>query len=134
MSSFINFYLVPKSNPQEHLTFLCYGSDTVIYEFLYPEVSYAYNDKTKDANYTELSYGFLNRVIDDIDSTIQANNERIGVYYNLKLEDSVDNICSLQKRNKELQDTLNILTTLLNMIDCMEFGCSKFIRMEVNYD
>lgn len=134
MSSFINFYLVPKSNPQEHLTFLCYGSDTVIYEFLYPEVSYKYNNTNENINYTTLTTDLLNYVIKDIDNTIQSNNERIGVYYNLKLEDSVDNICSLQKRNKELQEALNTLNTLSDIISNIELECTSFFKMEVNYD
>ena len=139
MSSYLNIYLVPKreseTEEKKHLLLCSYCRNNDIYDYLQPEVTYAYKgDGTEELNYTELAEDTLKDIVSDITKTIQANKERIEINYRLKTEDSADNIYELQDRNKELQDTLCTFDFLLYLLHDIKMDFTSFESMEANVD
>lgn len=133
MSSQVNIYIVTKREEQEEkLLLTSYGSSSVVYEYLHDEITYAYGDKGEV--FTSLKPNLLYYIIDEIEKTIQSNNERIAVYYKLKMENSVDNICALQDRNKELEAALNAFNMYLSFAQDIAEGLSIFKDIVANYD
>lgn len=133
MSSRVNIYLVTKRGEQEEkLLLTSYESNSVVYEYLHDEITYAYEDKGEV--FTSLKPNLLYCIIDEIEKTIQSNNERIAVYYKLKMENSVDSICELQDRNKELETALNAFNMYLSFAQDIAEGCNLFKEIVANYD
>lgn len=139
MSSYLNIYLVPKreseTEEKKHLLLCSYCRNNDIYDYLQPEVTYAYKgDDVEESSYTELAEDTLKDIVLDITKTIQANKERIEIYYKLKTEDSADSIYELQDRNKELQESLGVFNFLVFLLHDIEMDFTSFESMEANVD
>lgn len=146
MSSYLNFYIVPKSNEVQGakpLLLTSYSRNTDIYQKFYEETHPVFIGNGDKPNYTELSTELMNDIINsarkDWDKAQQSYASRMDAYKSVKLDSEafdkyVEDVTSTEEYLKELKQLVTYLEAIADIVNDTSLGCTDFEKVLINID
>ena len=146
MSSYLNFYLVPKKkegteDEPKPLCFMSYSRSNPVYESYRETVNPVFIGNDTEYQYTELSTEDANRVVDsakeDLESVKKRYEANISIYKELgKMPDvkAISDLTETKEYMQELQDNINELQFIANMVSDIALGYTDFGKVLINID
>lgn len=146
MSSYLNFYLVPKKDKEQTedpkpLRFISYSRNSAVYQY-YDELPVTYIGNGDKPNYTEISSQDADRVVSDVKETIERVTKllqtKTEVLQNLPnipketMDDYIQDYTSTKTYIEELKEDLCKLESIASWIKGLEF--SDFEKVLANID
>ena len=144
MSSYLNFYLVPKSKESQDvkpLLLKSYSRNSNVYQAFYENANPAFIGNGDEPNYTELTSDLMchvvNEVKDDLENTQKNFTARMEAYRSVKLEgkvfeDYVEDFQSTTLYLEELKESVIQIEFIASMIENLEY--SDFEKILINID
>lgn len=136
MSSYLNFYVVPKGNGKP-LLLTFHSRSSEIYQTFYEELNppFAVDDKT----YVELTVDDVERVLfnskEYLERTIDNFNRRVQAYKNLSdkiPDDAVEDWVSTTEYIEELKFHINTLEYISHIVSNLEFSDFEKVLLNIN--
>ena len=145
MSSYLNFYLVPKkerSDIQKPLLFNSYSRSSDIYQAYYENIIPAFIGNDDERHYTELTKELSEYLVcelkKDIDKTKKNFEAKMKAYKELPklegeaLDSYLEEATSTPEYINKLESTLHFAEFINNIIDDLEY--SDFEKLLINID
>lgn len=142
MSSYLNFYLVPKKENKEPLHFLSYSRASDVYQNFYHEINPVYMGNGDIPNYQELTVDDVKRVRDSIDKDIEEAKksldqqcEAFNSIENPSIEfmnEHTDTYVSRLNYIEELKEAKEQVNSIYDWIAELEY--SDFEKVLINID
>lgn len=135
MSAYINIYLTPKTNPEQHLLLFNRCRNNALYEYLSENINieYIHNGVIK---YTDISSEEINKIINVIKDKICDMHKRLNVYQSQisSNKDFINDIIETKDFIDELNASLVEFYIILSILNDIETGISDFIKISCNID
>lgn len=147
MSSYLNFYLVPKkteedTKEQKPLLFTSYSRASDIYHVYKDNLNISYAGI--EVQYTELTESDASLVIEDVKNNLEKAKigleNRSHTYKELPnlsqeiVNNFIEDYSSTQEYIKELEDTLKELQFIANIVSDISIGFTDFEKVLINID
>lgn len=149
MSSYLNFYLVPKKKEnneeeQKPLLFTSYSRNSGVYQAYREKVNPEYIGNDEEYHYTELTKEKAQYTVDDTKESLQTLklrlDNRISAYRempNLNKEvadDFIEDYVSTREYSRELEDTIKELQFIANLVSDISNDYTDFEKVLINID
>ena len=142
MSSYLNFFLVPKkkedeTNEPKPLLLNSYSRAGNLYHYFMNELNVAYCDDEENP-YTELNNEKCRRVLDSVKDLIETTKKSLDILYKVAQKTSTTdsditaNILEKEEYLQELNEDLAKLKAICDIICDIEY--SDFEKVLINYD
>lgn len=142
MSSYLNFYLVPKKNKEEKYHFLSYSRNNNIYRFFQEVLHPVFIGMEEPLQYQDLTVNDVKKVIEEVEKTIEeqesAQNalceafntiENPGIEYQ---REYTNEYISNYEYISELEELVSELKGILSWMQDLEY--SDFEKVLINID
>lgn len=133
MSSYLNFYIVPKEENSKPISLISYSRNNDVYDYFNENLNPAYVG-TKETQYTELNISKINLVLDDINSDINSINNRLLEYEkhtNGNIE-VIEEILNQKEYLKEITNAKNIVEFIKSLILESTYSWSDYDKVLCN--
>lgn len=142
MSSYLNFYLLPKGsksdNPKKLLVYSVSRSSDLYQAFVEHNIAYAYNSLNDDEEqYTKLTSNKIRNICEDYYGDISKAEVRLNELdkHANGNPDIIQDIIETKEYLKELQETYHILQFIKDIVDGLDIdGYCDFEGLYVNID
>ena len=142
MSSYLTFYLVPKSKDKTPLALMSYSRNSDIYQAYYENANPAFYGNSDEPNYTELtkdlSHYVVNELREDLSKCEKSHEAKIKALQALPklegeaLEEYLQETTSTIDYINDLKDTLKFAEFIDDIVSDLEF--SDFDKVLINID
>ena len=147
MSSYLNFYLVPKKKEKESiepkpLLFQSYSRGTDVYQYFKEEVNPTFIGNGEEPNYTELNVTDASRVLrkaqSDLFEAKENLNIKVDAFKALSIPDNFETAVSEyieDRRNiEDLQSAVHDIKSLQLLVRDTALNCNDFEKLLINID
>lgn len=146
MSSYLNFYLVPKkknNEEQEPLFIYSYSRSTDVYQEFYKSINPAFigSDEDEKTHYTELTTDLvkvvLNNARESYNKGKKAYENRLKAYKELSLteenfDEAIEDISSSTAYLEEFKETISEIEFIAGIVESLPY--SEFEKVLINID
>lgn len=105
MSSYLNFYIVPKEKNSKPISLISYSRNNNVYSYFNENLNPAYIG-TEETQYTELDISKIELVLNDINSDINSINNRL-LEYEKYANGNIEIIEEILSQKEYLEDIIN---------------------------
>ena len=132
MSSYLNFYLVPKEQPDKKLAFLSYSRSHEVYQRFSDNLNIAWAGD--DELYTEITSADIDVILKDIDEDLSKANARRENYEKFCYgnPETIEEIVSIKEYIQELQHGKEYISFIGDIISDMSFKECAFCKLLCN--
>lgn len=147
MSSYLNFYLVPKKKGDvepEPLLLMSYNRSSNIYSAYYENLNPAFIGTGDKTNYSELTKEGAHFVVEDIKNDLEKAKSglknRVEAYKTICLNsedtirDYIEDFTSTKEYIKELEDSVLELQFIANLVNDIDLKYTDFEKVLINVD
>lgn len=133
MSSYLNFYIVPKEENSKPISLISYSRNNNVYNYFNENLNPAYIG-IKEIQYTELNISKIDLVLDDINSDINSINNRLLEYEkhangNIEI---IEEILNQKEYLKEVINAKNIVEFIKSLILESTYSWSNYNKVLCN--
>lgn len=134
MSSYLTFYGVPKTHPEEKLAIFSVCRINDLYAAFVDNIHVAFVDDKEP--YTELTEADVNVVINDMMDEMSVIKDRLVEYerYAHGNPECINNIIEDKKELAGLQYTLDEVQFIMNIVSDTNVDCTDFSKILCNID
>lgn len=105
MSSYLNFYIVPKEENSKPISLISYSRNNEVYRYFNENLNPAYIG-IEETQYTELNISKIDLVLNDINSDINSINNRL-LEYEKHANGNIEVIEEILNQKEYLKDIIN---------------------------
>lgn len=105
MSSYLNFYIVPKEENSKPISLISYSRNNEVYRYFNENLNPAYIG-IEETQYTELNISKIDLVLNDISSDINSINNRL-LEYEKHANGNIEVIEEILNQKEYLKDIIN---------------------------
>lgn len=136
MSSYLNFYLVPKVEDSKPLHLISYSRNSDIYQYFNDNINPAYIGLEGETQYTELTKEKVNLVLENLNSDISKARRRISEYekYAAGNTEIIEDIIGQKEWIEELEYALHQTEFIQSLVQEMSFNYTGYNKILCNVD
>ena len=122
MSSYLSFYLVPRSHPEEKLLLQSFSRSNEVYQRFSDNLNIAYAGN--EEKYTKLTISDVESVIQDIDADITKAETRRTEYEKFCYgnPESIEEIISTKEYIRDLQSTRDYISFIRDVLTDLDYS------------
>lgn len=136
MSSYLTFYIVPKTEGAKPISLISYSRSSDIYQYFNENINPAFIGIEDEAKYTELTLEKVDIVLEDLNKSIDKTNNRILEYqkYAAGNMEIIHEILNDKEYLEELKYTLHKIEFIRDLVDESKYSCSGYSKVLCNID
>ena len=144
MSSYLNFYLVPKKKENniepKPLLFNSYSRNSEVYQAFWEVLNPAYIGLGDTPNYSELTAEDVNKVLKDLEKDLKSAEKRLNLTIEAYKvlsggsipEEAINEYTSTKEYIEDIQETISIVKNIHSWVEDIKY--SDFEKVLINID